>query len=151
MCNALNPNARLMLHEARGQIHDSVALATRISSLNIGAYGVGFAGLENAIKAPIVQKYDDVPKKYWDHGLVGLCRATNLWQQLEDDHRDSIARVDDLGRVQTRYPTTPQYRVLVGSASFAQWTTDMATALGMVDFIQDTVIQNCSVYRRLNL
>jgi hypothetical protein len=151
MCRTPNPKTELTLHESLVSIRQSIDSVTQINSLSVASYLTGFQGVENAIKAPIVEQHGDVPGRFRVHSLVALCHSTGLWSVLPQLHRDAINRIDGLGGIQTRYPTTPEYQQLTASSDPIQWKADMETAADLVDFIGTKVIADCSVFRRLTL
>jgi hypothetical protein len=121
MCRTLTPKTELMLHESLVYIRQSITIVTEINSLSVPSRQSGLAGVENAIKAPVVQHHEDVPGKFRDHSLVTVCHSTGLWGVLLPQHRDALDRISGLGGIQTRDPTTPQYQQFISSSDPVQW------------------------------
>ncbi len=139
-------NTRAWLHEGREFVANAEKKFTDSSSVNAGAVENLVKSYEYAIKAPIVEKYGTVPRRFQTHDLTSLCQLGGLSSPLPGNLQDAIREIETLYPV---YPGEPAYTTLVSSSTSDQWNNRIKAANELLDFIDRKVICDSMVFSRL--
>jgi len=138
------------LHEAREAIKSAAIVFSQINSMTTGAAENLFIGVENAIKAPMVEKIGQVPPHLKNHKLMSLCQSTGLWIELPPNLQSFVQDMSPFDP-NVRYPDTTAYQTLVSSSTPNEWQRRLTTAPLLVEFVEKQVIAIPSVLSRITV
>lgn len=129
------------IHEARLGVEKAKEEFTRNSSLTADHCRMLCNGVERAVKAPLVEKYGDVPKEYWHHTLVQLCKVTGLWQSMPP-HLQSVVQTLAPYTPNVSYPSEKAFATLVAGGE--DWGSRLGEAGELVDHVQHFITATSS-------
>jgi HEPN domain-containing protein len=133
------------LREARDRINAySQQFPGTIHSSTSGFEKVSEA-VEKAIKAALVERHGSIPQRYDHNKLVSLCQTTGVWEVLPPALRSLVQEVES-------YHTACCGETLEDIVSSPeQLQKYFFSARRLIDYMEDHVIGNDSVLRRLQV
>jgi HEPN domain-containing protein len=101
--------------------------------------------VEKAIKAALVERHGSIPQKHDHDKLVSLCETTGVWEILPPALRRLVQEVESY-HIANRPGT-----VEPAASSPEQLQNYFFIARRLIDYVEDHVIGNDSVLRRLQV
>ena len=101
--------------------------------------------VEKAIKAALVERHGSIPQKHEHDKLVSLCETTGVWDVLPPAFRRLVQEVES-------YHTANRPGMVESAASSPEQLQNYYfIARRLIDYVEDHVIGNDSVLRRLQV
>src|SRR5918995_748439 len=133
--------AEAWLREARDRISGhSKQFAGTVRSRDIEFEKISEA-VEKAIKAALVERYGSIPQKHEHDKLVSLCETTGVWDVLPPSFRRLVQEVES-------YHTANRPGMVESPEQLQNY---YFIARRLIDYVEDHVIGNDSVLRRLQV
>jgi hypothetical protein len=125
------------IREARVAIESAHREFTACSSFTAPACENLFTGVEKAAKTLVYEQYGHIPRSFHHHKLTTLCQSAGLWGLLPTNLQSFVLSMARFGP-QTRYPSTPEYRLLLASTGI-DWARGIQEARELVDIVDNHV------------
>ena len=133
------------LREARDNINaysEQLAGTNRPSG---GEFDKVATAVENSIKAALVESHGSIPQGYDDKGFVSICQTTGVWEVLPPVLKNLVQEAES-------YRTGKQCNMRVSAVSSREQLQKYSfIARRLIDYMEDHVIGNDSVLKRLNV
>jgi HEPN domain-containing protein len=133
------------LREARDRINAHSKQFPGAIHSNATAFEKISEAVEKAIKAALVERHGSIPQKHDHDKLVSLCETTGVWEVLPPALRRLVQEVESYHIANRPGTVEPP------ASSPEQLQNYFFIARRLIDYVEDHVIGNDSVLRRLQV
>jgi hypothetical protein len=134
------------LHEVSTDLDEVKQGFTKAGFMTGGNCERLFKAYEKTVKAPVVEKFGSVPRRFRTHELSTLCQSYGLWPILPAKLKAAITGIEPFYPV---YPNELGYITIISSSSVAEWGNRITVAIELLDHIEKNVICDSVAFSRL--
>ena len=143
----MKPETERSLSEERNALRRVDSQFTDANSMTLDNARALYYIYENALNAPVIEKYGNIPRRYWTHNLETLSQSFGLLTMIPTSLQTALHEMTPY--YLARYTTESAYMTLVNSSTPQQWSERIRGAGELLDFVEHKVIDSPPTFNQL--